>query len=69
MFNKRKFKAAVIIKGMTLKEVAEKLGINEATLQRKMNGDSDFYRNEIQSLCELLDLEDPKDIFFSDELA
>lgn len=69
VFDKRKFKAAVILKGMTFKEVAKKLGINEATLQRKMNGESDFYRNEIQSLCEILDLDDPTDIFFSAKLT
>lgn len=65
MFDRKKFKAAVILKGLTMKEIATYLKIDEATLYRKMNGTSDFFRNEIQTLCELLDLENPTEIFFA----
>lgn len=69
MFNKRLFKAQVVLKGKTLREVAKILKIDEATLYRKMNGDSDFYRNEIQTLCRFLEIENPTEIFFADEIA
>lgn len=69
MFNKRKFKAAVILAGKTLPDIAELLGINLATLYRKMNGESDFYRNEIQILCEELKIKNPVEIFFAQDIA
>lgn len=64
MFNKAKFKAKVIEKGLTMEYIAHKLGINQATLYRKMNGSSDFFRSEIQKLCVLLDITNPIEIFF-----
>lgn len=54
MFNKRLFKAQVVLKGKTLRAVAKELGIDEATLYRKMNGESDFFREEIQTICPFL---------------
>lgn len=67
MFNKLLFKAKVVSKGMTLKDIADYLGINNATLYRKMSGKSDFYRDEIQRLCEILhiDGEERNKIFFN----
>lgn len=63
MFDKKLFKAAVVLAGLTLRQVSAELGIDEATLYRKMNGDSDFYRREIQQLCDLLKIEDPGKVF------
>ena len=65
MFNKLKFKAAVVEKGKTLEDVANFLNINYATLYRKMNGHSEFSRDEIQKICGFLELESPIDIFFA----
>lgn len=65
MFNKAKFKAKVIEKGLTMECIAHELGINQATLYRKMNGSSDFFRTEIQTLCVLLDITNPIEIFFA----
>lgn len=64
MFNKNRFRAAIVENGKTLKEVAQHLNIDTATLYRKMNGTSDFYRLEIQELCDYLNLENPQSIFF-----
>lgn len=69
MFDTRKFKAQVILSGLTMRQVAAELGIDEATLYRKMNGTSDFYRKELQQLCQLLKIEDPTAIFFAEDLA
>lgn len=69
MFDKKRFRIAVMLKGLSLKQVAQYLGIDISTLYRKINGTSEFTRAEIQQLCELLELDDPKEIFFANELT
>lgn len=69
MFNKLKFKAAVIESGKTIGDVAKYLNINESTLYRKINGTSEFSRDEIQNICVFLRLDSPLDIFFAKELT
>ena len=69
MFDKKKFKAQIILAGMTAKELAAHLGINESTLYRKINSDGNFTREEIGKITEILNIENPKEIFFADELA
>lgn len=69
MFDKKLFKASVVLAGFTLRQVAVELNIDEATLYRKMNGESDFYRREIQQLCSLLRIKDPAAIFFASEIT
>ena len=68
MFNKNKFRAKVIEKGFTMKQIAEVLYISEVTLYRKINGTSDFTRKEIQKLKEILklDVEAVEEIFFTE---
>ena len=56
MFDKNKFKYYVSDRNETLGKVAEYLGINQATLTRKLNGESDFYRAEIQAVASMLHL-------------
>lgn len=69
MFNKNEFKAQIVKKGMTVKKIAESLGINEATVYRKINADGDFTREEINKLIDILQIENPMDIFFAEQLA
>lgn len=69
MFNKLEFNAQIARKGMLKKDVAKALGIDVSTLYRKMEKDGDFSREEMSILIELLGIEDPKEIFFADELA
>ena len=68
-FNKRKLMAQLALNGVTTIQLANKLGISASTLHRKMNGDSDFYRNEIFVICEYLNIKSPVDIFFASELT
>lgn len=56
MFNKKMFKAKCVEKGMSTRDIARILGINEATLYRKISGESDFTRNEIQVFRQALGL-------------
>lgn len=47
MFDKLKFKAKVVEKGKSLADVANYLGINESTLYRKVNKETECSRLEI----------------------
>lgn len=69
MFNKNEFKAQIVKKGLTVKKLAEYLGINEATVYRKINADGDFTRDEINKLIDILQIEEPMKIFFAEKLA
>lgn len=68
MFNERKFRAAVVLAGLTMEQVAKKLDISVATLYRKIKRDGDFNRAEIQILGSLLPMK-AEEIFFEQELA
>lgn len=67
MFNKNKFKARIVEAGFNMEYVAKSIGVNAATLYRKMNGTSDFTRTEIQKLQKVLSLDVEKvvEIFFA----
>ena len=67
MFDRKKFRAKIIEKGLTIRDISIILGIKEATLYRKMSGESDFTRNEIQLFRESLKLtaEETESIFFA----
>jgi DNA-binding Xre family transcriptional regulator len=69
VFDKRKFLAQMTLRDVSKKELAEKLGINEITLYRKINNDGFFTRKEINTMIEVLAIENPAEIFFAEELA
>jgi len=48
MFIKNLFLAKLKKRGMMQADAAQIMGINPATLSRKISGESDFTRNEIQ---------------------
>lgn len=50
MINRNEFKASYDRLGLNQNDVASRIGVNPTTLQRKLNGTSDFNRNEIQLL-------------------
>lgn len=55
-------------KGITIRELAEKIGVNQATFYRKKKGISDFTREEIKQIKDLLDLDNAQvdKVFFAD---
>ena len=67
MFDKKRFKAAMVIKDINVVGLAKELGVNESTLYRKINNDGNFTRDEIAKLVNILDIEDVDSIFFSKE--
>lgn len=68
-FNRRKLQAQMVLKGVTGKDVAKKIGVTEPTLYRKMNNNGDFTRNQIGMMIEFLDITDIDGIFFADDVA
>ncbi len=69
MFNKLEFNAQIVRKGLRKIDVAKALDIDVSTLYRKIENDGDFDRDQINTLISLLDIKDPKPIFFADELT
>ena len=71
MFSKRHFEMFLLRENKSKEDVASHIDINIATLYRKMNGDSDFYGNEIQKISIYLNLSnEEKDlVFFNSEIA
>lgn len=66
--NALELRAECVRKNVTLANLATKIGVNEATLHRKIKGDSDFSRNELQIIRSVLGLNNKKflDIFFNE---
>ncbi len=69
MFDKKRFKAQMILAGVTMKDLAEELGVDESTMYRKINLDGNFTREQINKLVQVLKIDTPMDIFFAQELA
>lgn len=67
MFDKAKFKYYVDARGYTMTKMADVLDINVTTLYRKMNGESDFTRAEMQTIKNALALSimESNEIFFA----
>lgn len=67
MLNKEMLSSKIKEKGLTLEGFAKELGVNYVTLYRKMNGESDFTRAEIQLAKSVLALgvDEAESIFFA----
>ena len=67
MFKKNELRAIMARKEISSNELAKALGIDPATLSRKISGQSDFYRSEIEKLYKILELtpEETMQIFFA----
>ena len=64
MFNANLLRAALAEIGMKVPELADRLGISVSALYRKLNGKSDFFRNEIQTVADIVGWEKANAIFF-----
>lgn len=65
MFDERKFRAKLVLEGISIKELAEILGLNESTLYRKIKADGSFTRDEINKMIDVLHIDEPREIFFA----
>ncbi|WP_277680354.1 helix-turn-helix domain-containing protein [Gracilibacillus dipsosauri] len=72
MVNIMKLKGKIVERGMNVGQLAEKMGIDRATLYRRINNNGDsFTIREANQICEILDLskEEAIAIFFKNEVA
>ena len=69
MFNQERFYDELKKLSMSVPELAKHLGISKVTLYRKIYGESDFFRDEIQKCRELFGKEAADEIFFAAEVA
>lgn len=65
--NINELKAECVRNGLTLENLAVKIGVNPATLHRKLSGETEFRRNELQIIKTTLNLNDKQflSIFFN----
>lgn len=69
MFNRKKLQAQMVLKGFNAEKLSSILGINTSTFYRKLGNDGDFSRKEIHIIIKTLEIENPMDIFFAEEVA
>ena len=66
MIKTNELKAIIIKNGYTQKQVAERIGITPKTFYEKMKKGV-FGSDEIQIMIEMLNIENPNEIFFAKE--
>ena len=69
MFDEKAFRELVSKRGFKLKADANALGIESSSLYRKMKGQLDFTRSEIQKCCDFFGLEEMNNIFFAKQVT
>ena len=52
-------------KGYTQEKLAKEVGISTNSMSRKLLGERQFRLGEVIKICDVLDIEDPREIFFS----
>ena len=65
MTNKNKLRARIIEKGYKQESIAQKLGISAQSVNYKINNKRPFTTDEMFVLCEILEIENPRDYFFA----
>lgn len=63
MFDNKKLKAELVLKGVSNTELAKKLKMNNSTLSKKMNGKSEWNLGEIQEIGKIIGSEKLSEIF------
>ena len=58
-------KGKMVEKGYTQEKLAEAVGISSNSMSRKLLGERQFRLGEVVKICEVLDIDDPRDIFFT----
>lgn len=68
MIDKNKLKAAWVEKGLTQRDVANKIGISEVTFSRRMRAGA-FGTDEAEKMIKLLSISNPSEIFFAEKVT
>lgn len=48
--------------------LAAEIGMSENSLSRKLSGKREFRLSEVVAICEKLEIDNPKEIFFNDKI-
>ena len=66
MFRKNELRSEMVRQGITNESLAKAINISDSAMYRKMNGESDFYRNEIIAISKILNLNNARmcELFF-----
>ena len=67
--NKALLEYKMKVKGKSISDMCETLGISRSAFYRKCNGKSEFTHSEIQKVVDYLDLDSPVDIFFTHKVS
>ena len=69
--NMNLLKSQIVLRGKTIKDIAQKLEISKSALYRKMYGKTEFTRIEISILIDYLeiDFEKAMEIFFDKKVS
>ena len=62
--NRSAFDMALRKAGISQNKAADMIGLSRNSLSRKVLGKRDFRLQEVKKLCRLLNIEDPREIFF-----
>lgn len=71
MANSVELRVECLKNNISLDTLAARIGVNTSTLYRKIKGESEFNRNELQIIKDTLSLNDERfiAIFFNEQLA
>ena len=67
--NKALLKYEMERKGFSVEKMTEALGISRSAFWKKCNGISEFRQSEIKKIIEVLELANPAEVFFCDEVS
>lgn len=67
--NKEKLLDAMNQQGVSIQEMCSKLNMSRSAFYRKSNGISEFTQSEIQSIVDILKLDSPMGIFFTEKVS
>lgn len=68
MFSKTNLMIFLAKNGLNQRELAEKMGISEASMSRKIRGITDFSLVEVGKFISVYGIENARDIFFADDV-
>ncbi|MBS4880174.1 MAG: helix-turn-helix transcriptional regulator [Firmicutes bacterium] len=67
--NKARLEYEMNLHNVSKSDMCAMLGISRSAFYRKCNGESEFTRSEIQKIVDILNLESPMGIFFTEKVS
>jgi len=67
--NKQKLLDAMDTQGVSIQDMCSQLNMSRSAFYRKSNGISEFTQSEIQKIVDILKLESPMGIFFTEKVS